>query len=217
MRNSSRCWVASRFFVEARHTGELELLLTTPVGAAEIASTQWDVLKRMVTGPLVLMLAPLCFYGLMLYMLGYGGPSLLRLYYPFSLMFSAVNAVLSVGVLCWLGFWFGLRVANQGRAILWTVLLAHGPPYALSLLWSIVYRTFVAASGRALFASPWMLGSLMPQLVTLLLYLWMIHLARRQLLTELAGGEPLSPRQLFGNALPRVATVIRRARRWPAA
>ena len=39
-------WAASRFFVEARRTGEIELLLTTPVGAKQIVSTQWQVLKR---------------------------------------------------------------------------------------------------------------------------------------------------------------------------
>ncbi len=51
-------WAASRFFVEARRTGELELLLTTPCGASELVSTQWAVLKRQLRWPMLLMLAP---------------------------------------------------------------------------------------------------------------------------------------------------------------
>ena len=51
-------WAASRFFVEARRTGELELLLTTPLGAKQIVSTQWEVLKRGLRWPLVVMVAP---------------------------------------------------------------------------------------------------------------------------------------------------------------
>ncbi len=39
-------WVASRFFVGVRRTGDLELLLTTPLGAQNIVSEQSKVLNR---------------------------------------------------------------------------------------------------------------------------------------------------------------------------
>jgi ABC-type transport system involved in multi-copper enzyme maturation permease subunit len=212
-------WVASRFFVEARRSGELELLLTTPVGAAQIVSTQWDVLKRLARWPVLLMLAPIVFRGLMLPTMGPGQSGLWRLYYALSLVLSAANMVLSVGALCWLGMWFGWRVTGQGRAILWTVLIADGLPWVLGLAWSLLCPALIALAkgpSNPWSNSPWLLAWLTSQLAALLFYDWLIRLARRQLLEELGGAEPLAPRHVLSRALPRIATAVRRAREWPA-
>lgn len=48
---------AARFFVEARRTGLLELLLATPLTAQQIVHGQWRALLRMFALPLVLFLA----------------------------------------------------------------------------------------------------------------------------------------------------------------
>src|SRR4029077_8052095 len=52
-------WVASRFFVGVRRTGELELLLITPVGAQSVVEDQWRVLKRLFAWPVLCMQAPM--------------------------------------------------------------------------------------------------------------------------------------------------------------
>ena len=52
-------WVASRFFVGVRRTGDLELLLTTPVGAQNIIDDQWKVLKKLFVWPVLCMQAPM--------------------------------------------------------------------------------------------------------------------------------------------------------------
>jgi hypothetical protein len=215
-------WVASRFFVEARRTGELELLLTTPLGAEELVSAQWDILKRLIRWPVLVMMLPGAMQGAF-FMLSYNAiqSDLWTLYYALSQLLSVSNIILSAGALCWLAVWFGLRVPGQAKAILWTVLLAVGVPYALSLLWSILYRPvlmFVGGiSAGTWFGSPWLLGYLIPPMATVLFYLWLIRLARSQLLHELSGAEPLEPRKIFSlsNLLPRVAAAIRRARQWP--
>ena len=51
-------WAASRFFLDARRRGELELLLTTPEGSKNIVSGQWAALKGMIAGPLLVMMVP---------------------------------------------------------------------------------------------------------------------------------------------------------------
>jgi hypothetical protein len=212
-------WVASRFFIEARHTGELELLLTTPLGAQQIVSAQWDFLKRLVRLPVLVMLVPVVFQGLIMLSLGYRPSGLWRLHYALSLFLSAANTVLSVGALCWLALWFGLRVIGQARAIFWTVLLADGLPWALSLGWSLLYRSLLTGVGSPVNSWPgWplLLAPLAPQLASLLFYVWLIRVARWQLLEELAGAEPFDLPQILSRALPRITAAIHRARRWPA-
>jgi ribosomal protein L40E len=213
-------WAASRFFVEARRTGELELLLTTPLGATQLVSTQWDILQRQVRWPIAVMMLPSLLQAAF-FLLPYNPirSNLWTLYSGLSTLLTAGNVILSVAALCWLALWFGLRVAGQGKAILWTVLLANGVPYVMSLVWSIVYQPVIRFVGGASggFGTPWLLGYLIPQMVILLFYLWLIRLARWHLLRELAGGEPLDPRQIFSfsNLLPRMAAAIRRVRQWP--
>jgi hypothetical protein len=210
-------WVASRFFIEARRSGELELLLTTPLGAEEIVSTQWDLLKRWVRLPALVMLVPLVFQGLVV-LRSPSSRSAWELYYSLSLLLSSLNLILGLAALCWLGMWFGLRVPGPGRAVLWTVLLVHGLPWVLNLIWSLVYRGWILAGpANSWWSSGWVFGSLLPRLADLAFYWWLIRLARGQLLRELAGAEPLNPLPLLLNALPRIAAAVGRARRWPAA
>ena len=126
-------WAASRFLVEARRTGELELLLTTPFGAEALVAAQWDVLKRLLRWPVVVMLMPILLQGISAYLSrqAYSVPNWWQIYTQCSLLLVAINTVLGVGALCWLGMWFGLQTGSQMRAILWTVALVRGTPYAL--------------------------------------------------------------------------------------
>jgi hypothetical protein len=212
-------WVASRFFVEARRTGELEMLLTTPLGAEQIVSTQWSVLQRLVRFPLAVTLVPMLLQGVAMLLGGYRPSDLWRVYYAFSMVLSAVNIILSVCALCWLGLWFGLRVIGQGRVILWAVLIANGIPAVLLMAWSLFYRPFVARlwGQNNLWSNlPGLLGSLAPQLAMVMFYLWLIRIARWQLSHELAGAEPLDLRQILSRGLPRISAAIQRARQWRA-
>lgn len=212
-------WVASRFFVQARRTGELELLLTTPVGAREIVSAQWDTLKRLILGPVVLMVIPgLLQGGLFVLFYRFRQSELWQFYYILSMLLRAVTIILNVNALCWLGLWFGSRAVGQGRVILWSVLLASGVPYIVSFGWSIFYQPLLTSLGFTAYSrmsSSWMFGYLVPQLVAIVFYIGMIHMARVQLLRELAGAEPVSMRDVFFSLLPQVANSIRRARGWP--
>jgi ABC-type transport system involved in cytochrome c biogenesis permease component len=180
-------WAASRFFVEARHNGELELLLTTPLGAKALISAQWDVLKKLIRWPVVVMAVPMILQGVFIMMMLRGSPwnTVWKLYYAGSLLLGAINMVASVVALCWLGLWFGLRAEGQARAILWTVGLARGVPYAQTLICAALYKTLFHAPATPNSAGRWILSSLLPQLVSLALYVWLIHVGRRQAVREL--------------------------------
>ena len=161
-------FVASRFFASVRRSGELELLLTTPLGAATIVSEQWKALKRVFVVPVLLLQA-----AMLLPVLGglAAMASGLPMYIVPSALVSFLNTFLGTAALCWLGLWFGLKARLQTGAIVWSVTLAQGVPWLLKAV----------------------LGNipLLPELATLGFYLWLISTARGQLRVDLAGVEPM--------------------------
>jgi hypothetical protein len=209
---------ASRFVIQAQRTGTIELLLTTPLGAEHLASTQWDIVKRMIRLPLLAMLGPSLLQGLFLFIAASSRPDLWQISYGASLLLGIINIVLSVGALCWLALWFAFRGMGPGRTVFWTVLLAYGLPYVLSLAWVILYQLLVPG-GTALpnrwSSFPLLLGSLVLPVGKLLFYAFLIHLARSHLLRPWPVVEPFDLRRSLRRALPQAKTILRRARQWP--
>ena len=156
-------WVASRFLIEARRTGELELLLTTPLGAEELVSTQWETLKSFARWPVMVLVGlPLILNGFGT-ALGRAAIGFLETLFVLSLLLRAANTVLGVGVLFWLAPWLALQVTGQGRVIFWAVLLVRGLPYVVGSGWSLVYQVlirWVGAVGNLWSGSLWFLGFL---------------------------------------------------------
>src|SRR5438034_4196838 len=99
-------WAASRFFVEARRTGELEVLLTTPLGAATLLSAQWNRLKRILHWPAAVMVAPIPLMGLFTTLTNRSyPPGAMGAYFLLNSMLSAVDVVFGIAALCWMGRW----------------------------------------------------------------------------------------------------------------
>jgi hypothetical protein len=206
-------YVAGRFFIEAQRSGELELLLTTPVGAKEMISTQWTVLKRMVLGPVLLMLVSEIFTNLLMLLARFGTGY--EIYYVMTCLFGVVNTIVGVGAVCWLGLWFGFR-GGQGRAVLRTVLLAKGVPYGVWLAWWFPGQLFLShVVYRSWSSRVYLLQSVPPEVMIALYSLWLIRLARRQLSREVAGAEPLTLRQSLFDTIPPWGALLRRVRSWP--
>jgi hypothetical protein len=189
---------ASRFVIQAQRTGTIELLQTTPLGAEHLMSTQWDIVKRMIRLPLLVMLAPSLLQGLFLIATASPRPGIWQIGYGVSLLLGTLNILLSVGALCWLALWFAVRGMGPGRTVFWTVLIAHGPPYVLSLAWVILYQLLVPG-GTALpnwgSSFPRLLGSLVSPVGKLLFYAFLIYLARSHLLRPWPKVEPFDLRR----------------------
>jgi ABC-type transport system involved in multi-copper enzyme maturation permease subunit len=189
-------WVASRFFVGARRSGVLELLLTTPLGAENVLPEQRKVLRRIFVWPVLVMQAPII-------------PQLLEGLTPattsgqvphleamltLSRLVGLANTYLGIEALCWLGLWFGMKAGSQGGAIIWTVGLAKGLPSVVSLVgWVIgaALGDFFNGATRVTFFA----GAFLPEVINLFFYLLLIQLARRWLPFELSGIEskPILP------------------------
>ena len=129
-------WAGARFFQDTRRQQDLELLLTTPLGARNILAGQWRTLRRALAWPLGVVLALALPAGISLlydFVEGYQREfwSLLQ---PFLI---AVNLALEAVALCWVGIRFGLRGRNAITAVAGTVGLVQLLPLVLSvgLMW----------------------------------------------------------------------------------
>ncbi len=217
IQSSLFAWAASRFFVEARRTGELELLLTTPLGAKAIVSDQWQSLKRLFLWPVLVLLMPILWRFVTIMTANSSSWSTALPYHVGVIsIFSAVNTCLGAAALCWLGLWFGLKARGQAAAILWTIGLGSGVPYLftslLQTLFILLFRTSILR-GSSLFAYA---GAWPSHVLTLLFYLWLIRLAKRRLAQELAGAGPptFNLSRSISNAARDTAAAIRAARHW---
>jgi hypothetical protein len=98
--------------------------------------------------------------------------------------------------------WCGLHARTQPTAIFQAVAWVKLPPFILSYVWSLLW---------VLIPPAFVLRSLVPQIVILIFYIWLIRRMRRRLLTNMRDAE-LQPPRFFSWRywLDR----IRRARHW---
>ncbi|MCX6925577.1 MAG: ABC transporter permease subunit [Verrucomicrobia bacterium] len=217
-------WAASRLFVAARVTGELELLLTTPFGAGHLVSAQWSALKRHFRWPMLVMLAP-SFLVMVL-------PLANQLFWQSSMwpvfwlplviseLLNGMNIIVGVVALCWVGLWFGLRAGGQGRAIAWTLGVVWCVPCLIGIL-SMLF--FASAGAYSLRLGPgqgpgllWRMAQWTPQMMNLLYYSVLIYAARHRLLGALATGEPMrfELKHCMSAIAPDALAGLRKARHW---
>ena len=182
-------WVASRFYVEARRSGELEMLLTTPVGARAMMAAQWKVLAGLLLLPTAVMVAPTSFWFLKLLAATPGGqfPPGVLLYYALGVLLYTAEVVLGLGALCWAGMWFGIRSRGQAEAILWTVGLTKAIPLLVNWLGLALFQILSAPISPSGVAPSYIVFSSLLRVGLLLWYLSLIRYARRCLCRELAG------------------------------
>jgi hypothetical protein len=139
-------WAAGRFFFEAQRNGELELLLSTPLGAAEIVGANWRALCQPLRGAWLLV-GFLIVLGILL------GPhsvaSSAGAVWVWGLVEKALPVawrVLDIIALCWIGMWFGLQSRKPISIMAWPAGLVVGVPWILSYV-LIIWLSFAGSAG----------------------------------------------------------------------
>ena len=142
---------ACRLFVEARHSGTLELLLCTPLTAREILRGQWLALRRSLLWPVILLALLLPVPRLLLLgsvgVSGGGSPELagtlaFSLLQLLGLMYDLVLFALDLGALGWLGMWLALTIKKPQYAVALTLFFVVFLPGLLFCLPKIAVDLF---------------------------------------------------------------------------
>lgn len=215
-------WAASRFFIEGRRTGEVELLLTTPVGATNMISSQCKELRRLFVLPVIVLILPRIILVAWSFpqIKAYGGPLASNYYYHFLVAqsFTCLSGLVQVAALIWVGLWFGLRERSQTTALVRVILLCQGAPFVIGLGGSLLLTFFGVPRPTLAFPGFYWLF-LLPQVAVLFYYFWLMRWARRRLAAELTNPSP-APFNLFqsiAGACAGLAALVDKARRWPPA
>jgi len=175
-------WAGSRFFLTARRTAEIELLMTTPNGASAIVFGQWTALAA-VCGRVVL--PGLIVRGLWVSMVAATNDRPAVSGVLALVLISSTQYLAELMAICSLGMWFGLSSRGQHLAIIRTVFLAKGVPYAVAMIWSVFSVHSVALGGATgtIYRLPLWLG----QMIALAWPMAMIWWANRRLREALPG------------------------------
>ena len=213
-------WAASRFLAEGRRTGELELLLTSPVGVKAIVAGQWTELKRIFLPPVVVMAAP----GLIntisfMFMAQNFSPSFNRSnYYSYlavATMWGLVNTFLGIGALIWAALWLGFRALARASAILWTVLFTRILASLVYYFWNNFVQAFSYFGSIGSSYRYWLW--LVPQFAMSFYFVWLMRFARRRLEAELENPStaPFGLERSFSEIGVGLRSLIAKVRQWP--
>ena len=149
-------WAASqacRFFIEARRSGLIELLMATPVSVPEIVQGQWRALLRMFGAPVVLLmavqLAGVCFAGRAAWeqMASLTGNRLPAL--GAALLSSGASIVTTTAnlvAISWFGMWMGMTSKSNNLATVKTIVFVQViPGFAISFASALVIPLLIMA------------------------------------------------------------------------
>jgi len=182
-------WALSRFMMESRRSGALELLITTPVGAKSLVSSQWNGLKQMLRWPLLVMLFP---YFLQILIVAFSGertwPAGRMLQQWAFILFGLTNTFFGVAALCWTAIWFGFKARDQVAAVIWTVALAKGVPFIIYFVSRGLFTSGIIPTGISM---PYDVRWYIPQFLTLLYYIRLMVWVKTRFLEKLPDSTPL--------------------------
>jgi len=126
---------AGRFFVDARRSGLIELLLAAPLNGTEVVQGHWRAMLRMFALPITLFLcaqfgaAVLSKQAMWGVMSGAGESDWVDLVVTaFSGLLSATVIGVNLAALCWFGMWMGMTSKNANFATLKTVAFVQVIP-----------------------------------------------------------------------------------------
>jgi hypothetical protein len=191
-------WAAGSYFYEAKRSGELELLVSTPLGARDIIAGYWRAVWRSLRGMWLLMAFLILLEFLMmpaLYRFRRGPPG-------FGLMIlrsglHPVVAALDVIALCWVGMWFGLRARKPVLVAAWTVGLVIGLPWVISYVLMICLSLEGGFAFRTTFSPMYVLYLGGMPLFDIAKNVFLIRWASQKLKTELRVAAPLAVGEWF--------------------
>jgi ABC-type transport system involved in cytochrome c biogenesis permease component len=202
---------AGRFFVEARRSGLLELVLATPLPANQVVRGQWHALLRMFGLPLAICLLTQAIGGVLVQQMTWGQlassvpantgvtgiPGFEPPGYVMALAMAGAGTLIAAAnllAIAWFGMWMGLTSKTTNQATLKTILFVQVIPwFAISfaagmiiplLLMPTLMRTSAGPPAQLMFWYPF-LSTIVAAVLNLAKDAFFISWSRRKLRDEL--------------------------------
>jgi hypothetical protein len=118
--NGLIAWAACRHLVDARQSGELEMLLSTPVGARELVPQHWRAIWRGVRWPLLALVVGQIIQYLSIILMQNrwsGNAGGIAFFYMVLVVVTPINTVLEMLALCWVAMRLGARALRPALAV----------------------------------------------------------------------------------------------------
>jgi hypothetical protein len=183
----------SRFFYESKRSGQLETLVTTPLGPRGVAEGQWSAIKKLLAWPVAIALGA---------MLLDEDISLITQIGPGTYNFGWVTqclitwgidlavSILGILAVCWFGMLFALKGKGAAGIMLRAAGLGTGLPALFKALFAYgAERITFTVSSSGLWPST--MTNWLEEIIIMAYYLWLFRWAKRAVLRELSGAAPV--------------------------
>jgi ABC-type transport system involved in multi-copper enzyme maturation permease subunit len=177
--------VAGQFFHNSKRAGQLESLVTTPVGARDIVTGQWRALKDLLSWPVAVTISVILIHSTFFLTNSFApqgmavasspGWSIAR--FAGTWIFDIAVTISGILAMCRLGMWLALRVQSRITIALWGASLGTGVPALMRLISSALIQPLY----RTPWADSWVVTNWIDELAVLLYYLWLIGFAKARL------------------------------------
>jgi hypothetical protein len=193
----------SKFFYDSKRSGQLETLLTTPLGPRGVAEGQWSALKKLLTWPVAIALSVMLLdedfslaaqIGPGTYNLGWAAQCLITWGIDIGV------SILGILAVCWFGMLFALKGKGAAGIMLRAAGLGTGLPALFKTLFAYgaARITFTMSSG-GLWSDT--ISNWVEEIIILVYYLWLFRWAKKAVLRELSGSAPVRQKSFHASRI----------------
>ena len=202
-------WGGSRFFLEVRRSGELELLRTTPTGAGGLIHVHRQVFRAALRGPMFMLVAVggvKLLFALKVTMWGMV-PILYLVVLPLAVDLARLYAAIGLGTL------LGLRVRRPATAVLLTMVAVEGGPLVLMLLMQVGIALLTPQAGGSVSTGVQVASTVVYFLAHPVFVAAVGHWARRRL-EQLARADGWAADESWTRTIKGFWALVLRVRHW---
>jgi hypothetical protein len=180
----------SKFFYESKRSGQLETLITTPLGPRGVIEGQWSALKKLLAWPVAVGLGAMLLDEDISLITDIGQPGgysagwVTQCFITWGI--DIAGSILGILAVCWFGMLFALKGKSAAGIMLRAAGLGTGLPALFKTLYAFAAeRVTFTVTNNGLWEGK--IASWLEEIIVMLYYLWLFRLARKSVLRELSG------------------------------
>jgi ABC-type transport system involved in multi-copper enzyme maturation permease subunit len=187
----------SKFFYESKRSGQLETLITTPLGPRGVVEGHWSALKKLLAWPVAVGLGAMLLDEDISLITeigqpgGYSASWVTQCFITWGI--DITGSILGILAVCWFGMLFALKGKSVAGIMLRAAALGTGLPALFKTLYAFAaeHITFTFSNSGLLESK---MANWLEEIIVMLYYLWLFRLARKGVLRELSGA-PSAPQK----------------------